>query len=74
MKKLPEVEGKTLTEASKELIELGYIVLQEAEYSGNYAEGVVMGYVNLSPGDSVESGSEITLRVSKGTEITDEDE
>lgn len=74
MKKLPEVEGKTLTEASKELIELGYIVLQEAEYSGNYAEGVVMGYVNLSPGDSVESGSEITLRVSKGTEVTDEDE
>lgn len=74
MKKLPEVEGKTLDEASKELIELGYIVLQEAEYSGNYAEGVVMGYVNLSPGDSVESGSEITLRVSKGTEVTDEDE
>lgn len=74
MKKLPEVEGKTLTEASKELIELGYIVLQEAEYSGNYAEGVVMGYVNLSPGDSVESGSEITLRVSKGTEVLDEDE
>ena len=74
MKKVPEVEGKTLDEASKELISLGYIVLQEAEYSGNYAEGVVMGYVNLSPGDSVESGSEITLRVSKGTEVTDEEE
>ncbi len=74
MKKLPEVEGKTLEDASKDLIELGYIVLQEAEYSGSYAEGVVMGYVNLSAGDSVESGSEITLRVSKGTEVLDEEE
>ncbi len=73
MKKLPEVEGKNLDEASKELIKLGYIVLQQAEYSGNYAEGVVMGYVNLTAGDEVESGAEITLRVSKGTEPIDED-
>ncbi len=71
MKKLPEVEGKTLTDASKELIDLGFIVIQEAEYSGAYAEGVVMGYSNSKPGDSVESGSEITLRVSKGVEDTD---
>lgn len=74
MKKLPEVVGKTLDEASKELIDLGFIVLQEAEYSGNYAEGVVMGYVSFTAGDTADSGSEITLRVSKGTEITDEDE
>ena len=73
MKKLPEVEGKTLDEASEELIELGYIVLQQAEYSGNYADGVVMGYVNLTAGDEVESGAEITLRVSKGSEPIDED-
>ena len=71
MKKLPEVEGKTLTDASKELIDLGFIVIQEAEYSGAYAEGVVMGYSNSKPGDSVESGSEITLRVSKGVQDTD---
>lgn len=71
MKKLPEVEGKTLADASKELIDLGFIVIQEAEYSGAYAEGVVMGYSNSKPGDSVESGSEITLRVSKGVEDTD---
>ncbi len=73
MKKLPEVEGKTLDEASKELIKLGYIVLQQAEYSGSYAEGEVMGYVNVSAGDEVESGSEITLRVSKGNEPIDDD-
>lgn len=74
MKELPEVVGKTLDEASQELIKLGYIVLQEAEYSGNYSEGTVMGYVSFSAGDKVESGSEITLRVSKGTEATDEDD
>ncbi len=74
MKKLPEVEGKTLDETSKELIELGFIVLQEAEYSGTYSEGTVMGYVSFSAGDTAESGSEITLRVSKGTEVTDEDD
>ncbi len=73
MKKLPEVENKTLTDASKELIELGFIVIQEAEYSGSYAEGVVMGYSNAKAGDSIESGSEITLRVSKGMEQTDEE-
>ncbi|MBQ2971834.1 MAG: PASTA domain-containing protein [Ruminococcus sp.] len=73
MKKLPDVVGKSLDSAAQELIDLGYIVLQQAEYSGNYAEDVVMGYVNLSAGDEVESGAEITLRVSKGTEPIDED-
>ncbi len=74
MKELPDVAEKTLDEASQELIDLGFIVLQEAEYSGSYQEGTVMGYVNFKDGDKVESGSEITLRVSKGTEVVDEEE
>ena len=73
MKELPEIADKSLDEASKELIELGFIVLQEAEYSGSYSEGTVMGYANFKAGDKVESGSEITLRVSKGIEVTDEE-
>lgn len=73
MKELPEIADKSLDEASNELIELGFIVLQEAEYSGSYSEGTVMGYANFKAGDKVESGSEITLRVSKGTEVTDEE-
>lgn len=73
MKELPEVTGFELQDAADELIELGFIVLQEAEYSGAYAEGVVMGYSNFSAGDKVESGSEITLRVSKGVEVEDEE-
>ncbi|MBE6823833.1 MAG: PASTA domain-containing protein [Ruminococcaceae bacterium] len=73
MKELPEVADKSLEDASKELIELGFIVLQDTEYSGSYSEGTVMGYSNFKAGDKVESGSEITLRVSKGTEVTDEE-
>ncbi len=73
MKELPEVTDKSLEDASKELIELGFIVLQDTEYSGSYSEGTVMGYSNFKAGDKVESGSEITLRVSKGTEVTDEE-
>lgn len=74
MKELPDVSKQTLDEASQTLTKLGFIVLQEAEYSGSYSEGTVMGYANFKAGDKVESGSEITLRVSKGTEITDDDE
>lgn len=73
MKELPEVAELSLDDASAKLIELGFIVLQEAEYSGSYAEGTVMGYANFKPGDTVESGSEITLRVSKGVEVPDEE-
>lgn len=73
MKELPDVSDMSLEDAAKELNKLGFIVLQEAEYSGNYSEGTVMGYVNFKVGDKVESGSEITLRVSKGTEVTDEE-
>ncbi len=73
MKELPEVNDMSLEDASKELIELGFIVLQDTEYSGSYSEGTVMGYSNFKAGDKVESGSEITLRVSKGTEVTDEE-
>ena len=74
MKPLPDVDKKSLDDASAELIKLGFIVLQEAEYSGSYSEGTVMGYVNFKAGDKVDSGSEITLRVSKGTEVTDEED
>lgn len=73
MKELPEVADLSLEDASQELIDLGFIVLQEAEYSGAYSEGTVMGYSNFKAGDKVESGSEITLRVSKGIEVDDEE-
>lgn len=74
MMKLPDVENKEFSEATEELLKLGFIVIQEAEYSGSYDENIVMGYVNHKSGDAVEVGSEITIRVSKGVEVPDETE
>ena len=71
MRKLPDVDNKSLDTASQLLIDEGFIVLQEAEYS-TAASGTVLGYVNHKAGDTLEAGSEITLRVSKGQEITEE--
>lgn len=72
MQELPEVEGLTLDTAAKKLIDLDYIVLQEAEYSSSYSEGNVIDYVNYKAGDKLEAGSEVTLRVSKGAEPEDD--
>lgn len=74
MIELPDFSNKKLDEASEELIELGFIVLQEAEYDQLEPEGTVMGYVGHKSGDLVEAGSEITLKVSKGVEPTEDDE
>ncbi len=72
MKQLPAVSGKSLDEASQELIKLGFIVLQDAEYSDTVDALTVLDYENHKAGDKVESGSEITLRVSKGPEVSDD--
>ena len=75
MIKLPDVEGKKLDDVSEELIELGFIVLQDAVYDNIESEGTVMSYVGHNAGDLVEADSEITLKVSKGVEPTEaEDE
>ena len=71
MRKLPDVDNKSLDTASQLLIDEGFIVLQEAEYS-TATSGTVLGYVNHKAGDTLEAGSEVTLRVSKGQEITEE--
>lgn len=74
MVKLPDVTDKKLDEAAEELIELGFIVLQEAEFDDVAAEETVLGYVGHNTGDKVESGSEITLKVSKGVEPTEDED
>ena len=65
---LPDVEGKSYTAAAEELTELGFIVLQQVEYNSTVAEGKVMEYVGRRAGEKVESGSEITIKVSRGAQ------
>ncbi len=63
---LPDVIDKSYTAAAEELTAAGFIVNQTVEYSDTVADGKVMEYVGLKPGDKIESGSEITIKVSRG--------
>lgn len=70
MIELPDVIDKSATAAAEELTDLGFIVLQEVEFSDTVAEGKVMEYKDRKPADKIESGSEVTLKVSLGKQKT----
>lgn len=70
MTALPDVVGKSYTAAAEELTEAGFIVNQAVEFSDSVAEGKVIEYVGLKAGDKIESGSELTIKVSRGKEKT----
>ena len=67
---LPDVVDKSYTAAAEDLTRLGFIALQEVEYSDTVAEGKVIGIDGHSAGDKIESGSEVTLKVSLGKQKT----
>ena len=67
---IPEVVDKSYTAAAEELTNLGFIVLQEVEYSNTVGEGKVIELNGHKAGDKVESGSEIVMKVSLGKEKT----
>ena len=67
---IPDVVGKSYSAAAEELTNLGFVVLQEVEYSSTVAEGKVIEINGHKDGDKVESGSEITIKVSLGKEKT----
>ena len=68
---LPEVVGKSYIAAAEELTLVGFVVTQEVEYNSSYSDGKVISYVDHKAG--VESGSEITIKVSLGAEPVDND-
>lgn len=65
---IPDVVGKSYTAAAEELTNLGFIVLQEVEYSNTVGESKVIDIKDHKAGDKVESGSEIVIKVSLGKE------
>lgn len=65
---IPAIVDKSYTAAAEELTNLGFIVLQEVEYSNTVSEGKVIEIKDHKAADKVESGSEITLKVSLGKE------
>ncbi len=66
MKKLPDIKGMTLSEASIALTKLKLIPESIFEYNDSVNEGIIIGYYNYKAGDVVEYGSRIKIVVSKG--------
>lgn len=70
MTTLPDVVGKSSTAAAEEITGAGLVALMDVDYSDTVAEGKVIEYVSHKAGDKVESGSEITIKVSRGAKKT----
>lgn len=64
---LPEIEGKSVSEASQLITAQRLVPVQTSEFSKEFAEGVVIGYKNYKPGEKLEYGSEVTIVISKGS-------
>ena len=67
---LPDIVGKSYTAAAEELTNAGFIANQTVEFSDTVDEGKVMEYVGLKAGDKIETGSEVTIKVSRGKQKT----
>lgn len=66
MRKLPDIAGKSISEASLALSSIGIKPVEAWNYSDNIAEGLVIDYVNYSSENLVEYGSQITISRSLG--------
>lgn len=63
---LPNITGKTLSEASQLITAAKLIPVQSSDFSKEYPEGIVIGYKTHKAGDSVDYGTEVTIIVSQG--------
>lgn len=62
---IPEVVGKSRSDAESQLSQLGLIVTVEEEYNDSYGEGKVF-YQSKAAGTRVPEGTTIVIKVSKG--------
>ncbi len=63
---LPNVTGKTLSEAAQLITNIKLKPIATNEFSNDFAEGTVIGYKNYKAGDSLDYNSEVIIIVSKG--------
>ena len=63
---LPGVSGDSLSTACRKLTEAGFVPVASEEYSDSVAEGTVIGYANNEAGNSLDYGTQVTVRVSMG--------
>ena len=71
MRELPKIEGVDVDKAASDLAAQGFLATAEYEYSDTVAEDVVIGYKNHETGDTLEYGTNVTIIVSKGKEVTE---
>lgn len=71
MRELPKVEGSTLDQAASDIAKQGLLATPEYQYSDTVAEGRVIGYKDHQVGDTLECGTNVTIIVSKGKEVTE---
>ena len=70
MRELPAIQGNKIDEAAQSLADAGLLATAEYQYSDKVAENRVIGYKNHVAGDTLESGSNIIIIVSKGRQQT----
>ncbi len=70
MRELPAIQGNKIDEAAQSLADAGLLATTEYQYSDTVAENRVIGYKNHVAGDTLESGSNIIIIVSKGRQQT----
>ncbi len=63
---LPDITGKTLSEASQLITAEKLVPVKSSDFSKEYPEGVVIGYKSYKAGDTVDYGTEVTIVVSQG--------
>ncbi len=68
MRELPEIEGKTVDQVAQLLGDQSFVTTQSFEYSDTVKKGLVIGYDAHSPGDKLEYGSSLEIKVSRGSE------
>ena len=70
MRELPAIQGNKIDGAAQSLADAGLLATAEYQYSDTVAENRVIGYKNHVAGDTLESGSNIIIIVSKGRQQT----
>ena len=70
MRELPAIQGNKIDEAAQSLADAGLLATAEYQYSDTVAENRVIGYKNHVAGDTLASGSNIIIIVSKGRQQT----
>ena len=72
-RELPKIEGKTVDQVAQLLGDESFVTTQIFEYSETVKKGLVIGYDAHVPGDKLEYGSSLVIKVSKGAEPKAED-